>query len=145
MPADTMTTDSLLYIAEVFVGDTVTFCGRAKLPNDVLTTETFMVSDSVGSAEICVEMAAPIDIEAGEIATGDAVVVRGLLHEKRVTAQDLDAKAHETDSLSAAGVITDSMRQKTLNAIEAKKAYMHFKGQTYYSVFSIQGAQVTVL
>lgn len=140
-----ITVDSLLYVAEVFIGDTVTVRGTAILPSESGTTDAFLVSDSAHTSEIRVLMDSPIDIEAGEIATGDAVIVRGQLQEQRITRQDIEAKAHEVDSLAAAGAITTDVQQKTLNAIEAKKAFMHYTGRTYYSVFSIHGALVTVL
>lgn len=131
---DAMTTDSLLYVAEVYVGDTVRLRGTA-----VRLSEPgyFAVTDSGRTCEIKVEYEGAADIDGGE-----SVVVKGLLCEERTTKADIMAKAAEVDSLCAAGAVSDAVRQKTQNAIAAKKAYMEFTGRDYYSVFSISGAQV---
>lgn len=131
---EAMTTDSLLYVAEVYVGDTVCLRGTAV---SVSEPGFFAVTDSGRACEIKVEYERAADIEGGE-----TVIVRGRLREDRTTKADITAKAAEVDSLYAAGIICDNIRQKTLNAIAAKKAYMEFTGRDYYSVFSITGAQV---
>lgn len=136
IPADAMTTDSLLYVAEVYVGDTVCLRGFATRPSG---QGSFAVTDSARTCEIRIEPAEAADIEGGE-----AVVVRGLLCEERTSAAELAAKAAEVDSLCVAGLVSDDVAQKTRNAIAAKKAYMEFTGRDYYSVFSIRGARVEV-
>lgn len=136
LASQAITIDSLLYVAEVFVGDTVTICGTALRPS---CDSCFAMTDSAHTAEINIESASAIEIEGGE-----TVIARGQLHEQRITIADIDAKAAEVDSLAKAGAISDDMRQKTINTIEAKKAYMQFRRQDYYSVFSIRGAQVEV-
>lgn len=136
LASQAITIDSLLYVAEVFVGDTVTIRGTALRPS---CDSCFAMTDSAHTAEISIESAGNVSIEGGE-----TVIARGRLCEERITIADIDAKAAEVDSLAKAGAISDAMRQKTINAIEAKKAYMQFRRQDYYSVFSISGAQVEV-
>ncbi|MCQ7926266.1 hypothetical protein NP234_24070, partial [Salmonella enterica] len=133
-PPDAMTADSLLYVAEVYVGDSVTLRGTAIIRDG---QEGLSVADSALTCEIHVETPPGADIR-----TGQHVVVRGLLHEERTSASEVDAKVAEVDSLFAAGLLSADVRQKTLNALSAKKAYMEYSGRAYYSVFSLRGAKV---
>lgn len=138
LTANAITIDSLLTVAEVYIGDTMTVCGLAITEDEA---EAFFLTDSTRTNKIRIEPAADCQT-TGSVKTGVLVCAKGILCEDRTTKFELDAKAEEADSLLKAGAITEDVCEKVRNAIAAKKAYIEFTGRFYYSEYFIRGTQV---
>ncbi len=138
LTANAITIDSLLTVAEVYIGDTMTVYGLAIADGE---GESFFITDSARTNKIRIVPTADCKTQ-GSVETGALVCAKGVLCEDRTTKFELDAKAAEADSLLKAGAITEDVCEKVRNAIAAKKAYIEFTGRFYYSEYFIRGTQV---
>ena len=145
LASEAITIDSLLTVAEVYVGDTMTVKG---IVNSVCTdgdgqTQTIVMSDSCGVNRLRVDITDSEGIS--RLNRGDAVAVRGVLGETRTTKGDLREKEVEADSIYAAGHIGKETYESMKNDIAAKKAFIEFQRRDYYSEFHIEATQVDAL
>lgn len=134
---EAVTLDSLLTVAEAYVGDTMTLRGIAATD---CCDGALYVTDSACTNKIRIASTAPDFCSVAE--NGQAVCVRGVIREDRVTRDELASKAAEADSLRRSGAISEEMCERVQNAIAAKKAYMDFTRRDYYSEFYIQGTSI---
>ncbi len=145
LASEAITIDSLLTVAEVYVGDTMTVKG---IVNSVCTdgdgqTQTIVMSDSCGVNLLRVDIT---DSEGtNSLNRGDAVAVRGVLGETQTTKGDLREKEAEADSIYAAGHIGKETYESMKNDIAAKKAFIEFQKRDYYSEFHIDANLVEAL
>ncbi len=138
MPSDAITIDSLLTVAEVYVGDTMTVKGFVKSIDG--KSQTVVISDSCDANLLRIDVTGP-DVIKG-IGKGDAVSVRGVLGESRTTVTDLLKKDAEVDSIYKAGLIGKETYEGMKNDIAAKKAFIEFQKRDYYSEFHIDASEL---
>ncbi len=139
---DAITLDSLLTVAEVYVGDTMTVKGIVK---SVYTDgdgriQAMVMSDSCDANRLRIDVTIPDEISS--MGQGDAVAVRGVLGETRTTMSDLQKKDAEADSIFATGHIGKEAYERMKNDIAAKKAFIEFQKRDYYSEFHIDATDI---
>lgn len=145
LASDAITIDSLLTVAEVYVGDTMTVKGIVKsvCANVDGQAQTIVITDSSDINRLRIDVTAPSEVEG--LSKGDAMAVRGVLGETRTSKGDLREKEVEADSVYAAGHIGKEAYESMKNDIAAKKAFIEFQRRDYYSEFHIEATQVDAL
>lgn len=136
LSGEAITLDSLLTVAEAYVGDTITLRGIAVQKEGA----PLYVTDSAKTNKLRIERTEGCSTD--EVVEGDAMCVRGILREERTTKNEILAKEAEADSLRLIGVIAPETFGKIKNLIAAKKAYLEFTGRDYYSEYYMVGTEI---
>lgn len=126
------TVDSLLNVAEAYVGDTLSVRGVVRHTCRASGRRCF-VADEGGQTKFRIN--APDGDSFAPDLVGREIVCRVIVRENKVMAHEVDSALAAIELSEAAGESRADHCESSRNDLSAKKAYMELKGQDYYSEF----------